>query len=143
MPGILERIWSAVEKFPERIAHTGGGDSITYRELWGRSCTLAAHLRRTYLEAGPVAVRGHKENGMLVSFLGSVLAGRPYIPLDRTLPEARVDSIIATAKPVVVLTPLDVLLLTDGWAELPAQPLPTAQGEDPDRKSTRLNSSHT
>ena len=131
MAGLLERIRSVASEHGTRIAHTGGGEPMTYRELWARAGRLAALLRQGSSAAGPVVVRGHKEPAMLVGFLGSVLAGRAYVPLDSSLPEARVGRIIHTAAPVAVLTASEILTQTEGWEDAVEVPLPAATDSDP------------
>ena len=45
----------------------------------------------------PVLVYGHMEPNMIVSFLGSVKAGRPYIPVDVSIPAERIVKIIESS----------------------------------------------
>ena len=132
MAGLLERIQGIVTEFGDRIAHVGSTGSMTYQELWQRASVLATQINALGAEShGPVMIRGHKENGMLVGFLGSVLAGRAYIPVDNSLPEARVERIIATAAPVAVLTTDEIKERTTGWQDQPALTLPAAASTDP------------
>jgi D-alanine--poly(phosphoribitol) ligase subunit 1 len=74
-----------------------------------RSDALAARLEAE-LGGGsaPIAVRGHKELQMLVAFLGAVKSGRPYVPIDASIPEQRAQNIIHTAGAAKVLTPAEV-----------------------------------
>ncbi len=129
MSNLLERIQAVVTDHGDRIAHVGSHGSITYRELWARAQTLALALAKN--EAGPVMVIGHKEPFMLVGFLGAVLSGRAYIPVDTSLPAARVERIQATAGPSAVLTMTDVETLTNAWPTTEAQPVRQVGGEDP------------
>lgn len=93
---------------PDRLAHvtaSAGSTStlrLTYREL----CSQAAALAR-WLGPGhePVIVLGHKEPEMLVGFLAALESGRPYIPLDDSLPPHRVETIVRLAGAQTVLTP--------------------------------------
>ncbi len=132
MAGLLQRIRSAVVEFPERIAHGGGGGTMTYRELWNRAQILAADIERREAPAGrPVGIRGHKEPEMFVGFLGTVLAGRGYIPLDVSMPEARVEAIIATAEPVAVLTAAEIARISQDWKGARERVIPKAGDDDP------------
>ena len=94
---------------PEHIAHISGDTCLTYGQLRDDSDRLAAELLRT-LPAGtaPVVVLGHKEPEMLVAFLGVLKAGRAYIPVDTSWPEARVAQVVAASACAIVLTPMDV-----------------------------------
>lgn len=133
MSSLLERIRAVAAEHAERVAHVGsGGRTLTYRELWARASTLAQRLTKDAEgKTGPVVVRGHKEPEMLVGFLGSVLAGHAYIPLDVSLPEARVSRIIETAVPVAVLEPTQIIQQSSGWESNVGAPARGAAGSDP------------
>ncbi|MEI6536757.1 MAG: AMP-binding protein, partial [Verrucomicrobiaceae bacterium] len=132
MSGLLERIKTVAMNNADRIAHSGGGCAMTYRELWGRANLLAAEIEKRNAGAGlPVGIRGHKEPEMFVGFLGTVLAGRGYIPLDISMPQARVDRIIATAEPLAVLTAGEIAQLTHEWESAPDRDIPQADPDDP------------
>ncbi|WP_347320626.1 D-alanine--poly(phosphoribitol) ligase subunit DltA [Rossellomorea sp. RS05] len=81
---------------PEQQAFTANGQALSYGELWGRSDQLASYLLDAYIlpRQTPIVVYGHMEPGMPVAFLGSVKAGFPYIPIDTSIPDERVRSII-------------------------------------------------
>jgi D-alanine--poly(phosphoribitol) ligase subunit 1 len=101
---IVQQIGRWAQRCPDRPAHVSGGRSITYQELWERSDALSAHLAALAPgDRSPVAVRGHKEPEMLVAFLGAVKAGRPYVPIDASIPEERAQRIIASAQAGTVL----------------------------------------
>jgi D-alanine--poly(phosphoribitol) ligase subunit 1 len=100
--GRIDR-WS--ELHPRRAAHICGADLLTYAELARQSNILADYLGRSLVADGsPVAILGHKENEMLVGFLGCIKSGHPYIPLDTSLPTQRVETVVATARSSLLLT---------------------------------------
>ncbi|MEI9896522.1 MAG: AMP-binding protein [Chthoniobacter sp.] len=75
---LLARIdhWGAVA--PDRAAHVSEGSTLTYGELRIRSDILARWIEEKLgANRAPIAVIGHKENEMLVAFLGAVKSGRP------------------------------------------------------------------
>ena len=118
------RLWAA--RFPDRLAHRAASagstptTSLTYRELLSRSRAVAGYLR-TRLPDGrtPVVVLGHKEPEMLAGFLGVVGSGRPYVPLDSSLPAHRIESVVAAANAGLTLTPEIIASLpSDEEAEL-------------------------
>ncbi|HMA38040.1 MAG TPA: D-alanine--poly(phosphoribitol) ligase subunit DltA [Chloroflexia bacterium] len=119
---LLGRIdgWGA--RFPDRPAHISGARTLTYGALCRRADALAAHLARVLPDDGtPVAVCGHKEPEMLIAFLGAVKAGHPYIPLDTSLPPARIAQIVAAAGARLTLTPASVAALPAALAAPPAR----------------------
>ena len=96
---------------PGRPAHIGVDAqgtraTLTYHDLLARAERLAVHLRAELpLDHSPLVVLGHKEPEMLVGFLGAVGSGHPYIPLDDSLPAARIEAVVASAGATLTLTP--------------------------------------
>ena len=126
---LLEQIdrWGALT--PDKPAHISDGRVLTYRELVTRSDAVAAWLDAELGDSrAPVAVHGHKEPEMLVAFLGAVKSGRPYVPIDTSIPAQRVERIVANAGAALTLTPARV----DG---IVAEGLPSRRrhgaGDDP------------
>jgi len=109
---LIERIDQWGRTTPDRPAHISGGEVLTYRQLIAKSDLLADHLIKTLpQDRSPVGIYGHKENEMLIGFLGCVKSNHPYIPLDTSLPAHRVDAIISTAQ-ASLLKPDDIAQLT-------------------------------
>ena len=111
-----------------------GGDSVSYAELDAKSAALAAHLTR--LGAGPdrlVAIALPRSVALLVALVGVLRAGGAYLPLDTAHPRERLSRILASAKPVCVLTDAETDPLFTGLAEtLPVRDWPdTTQGDIP------------
>jgi D-alanine--poly(phosphoribitol) ligase subunit 1 len=68
---------------PERV--------ISYEELWQKSEHLANYIMTMNLTGdSAIMVYGHMEPEMIVSFLGCVKSGHPYIPIDTSVPFERV-----------------------------------------------------
>ncbi len=120
--------WGEVS--PERIAHVSEGRALTYGELRARSDVLARWLAARLGEnRAPVAVIGHKEPEMLIAFLGVVKSGRPYVPIDLSIPAQRAERIVENAGAALTLTPALVReALTSPPADMSPQPV---RGEDP------------
>jgi D-alanine--poly(phosphoribitol) ligase subunit 1 len=106
---IIDAIDRSARNFPEKIAHISGAQTLTYRELWERSEALAGYLtERCPGDKSPVAIVGHKEPEMLIGFLAAVKSGRPYIPIDRSIPAHRVDRIVQSSGAIATLTPFQI-----------------------------------
>ncbi len=103
---LLDRIDQWGKLAPGRAAHLSAGRRLTYQQLTDQSNILASYLTRNLPEDNsPVAILGHKQNEMLVGFLGCVKARHPYIPLDNSLPSHRIETVTQTAKASLLLTP--------------------------------------
>ena len=99
--------WSLIA--PQRIAHLSGEQALTYQDLVNSSNLLADHIASLLPDDhAPVAVIGHKENEMLIGFLGAVKAGHPYIPIDTSLPPQRIKVILESSKAALSLTPGEI-----------------------------------
>ena len=103
---LLDRIDQWARLAPDRPAHISGTRVLTWGDLISRADAVAAWLDRELGESrAPIVMRGHKEPEMLIAFLASVKSGRPYVPIDLSIPEQRAERIIATAQAARVLTP--------------------------------------
>ena len=128
---LLDRIRYWVTQTPNRLAHVSGERSITYGELGVASSKLAAWLQSEFGESrAPVAIHGHKEPEMLVAFLGAVKSGRPYVPIDVSIPQARVEGIVRNAGAAIVLTPAKVAEIVSAPAR-PVEQVRRVEGTDP------------
>ncbi len=124
---IITQIDRWAELSPGRPAHVSGEAAITYGELRRQSDSLAAYLASRWPgERGPVALLGQREPEMLVGFLGCVKAGRPYIPVDASVPAQRLERILSRA--AVTLTPQGIAEIAKRPRERPAIAL---AAEDP------------
>lgn len=103
---LLDRIDQWARLAPDRPAHISGERALSWRELITRADAAAAWLDRELGDSrAPVVMRGHKEPEMLIAFLGAVKSGRPYVPIDISIPEQRAQRIIETSRAARVLTP--------------------------------------
>ncbi|MER5729804.1 amino acid adenylation domain-containing protein [Streptomyces sp. NPDC002138] len=81
-----------------------GGARYTYAELADRVGVFAAGLRAMGVTSGAVvAVAGSRGPQACVALLGVVCAGATYLPLDPTLPAARVTGMLEDASAVAVV----------------------------------------
>ncbi|ASD68759.1 non-ribosomal peptide synthetase [Pseudoalteromonas piscicida] len=90
---------------PQRIAVTYEGESLTYQQLDERVNQLANHLQDNGVGAHSyVALYMERSLEMVVAIWAILKSGGAYIPIDPTLPAARVRVILQDASPVLVLT---------------------------------------
>lgn len=120
---LIDEIDRWAEVAPDRIAHISDGRVLTFGELRNRSDALAASLAAELGEnRAPIAVHGHKEPEMLIAFLAAVKSGRPYVPIDLSIPQQRVARIVDTARAALTLTPSEIAArsgqTTPGWSRV-------------------------
>ena len=112
---LLDQIAEWVRSTPDHLAHISNDRRMTYGELGARSDALAAWLNAELGERRvPVAILGHKEPEMLITFLAAVKTGRPYVPIDVSTPTARVERVMEVSEAGVLLTPEKVAAIPAG-----------------------------
>ncbi|GLW46814.1 hypothetical protein Stsp02_24760 [Streptomyces sp. NBRC 14336] len=90
---------------PHATAVVCGRTTLTYTELHARADELAAKLGESgTAPGGIVAVALPRSLDFVVAVLAVLKAGCAYLPVDPDLPRARVDDMLAEARPVGVLT---------------------------------------
>src|SRR5579863_9029973 len=124
---VHERFAEQAARRPAAAAVIAAGARVTYRELDQSANRLARYLKD--MGAGPGTLIGvYAERGVeaIRSLLAIMKAGGGYLPLDPSLPPARLARICAEARPVAILTddpnsfPGGTRVLALG--ELPADP---------------------
>nr|WP_278314499.1 non-ribosomal peptide synthetase [Lolliginicoccus levis] len=94
---------------PGRVAVRAGGVSLTYAQLDGRANQLARLL--VDRGAGPdvlVGVATSRSVELVVAILGVLKSGAGYVPVDVSYPAERIAYTLGDARPVVVVTTVDV-----------------------------------
>jgi D-alanine--poly(phosphoribitol) ligase subunit 1 len=111
---IIEGIDRAAQDYPNKIAHVSADRTLTHGELARKSDAIAKHLAEKYPgDHSPVAIVGHKEAEMLIGFVGAVKSGRPYIPIDVSIPAERAARIVQNSGSVAVLTTAQIAALAN------------------------------
>ncbi|WP_264990764.1 amino acid adenylation domain-containing protein, partial [Mycobacterium kiyosense] len=111
---------------PDAVAlTTGAGERHTYAELHGQATRLASELAERGV--GPetvVALLLPRSSRSVVAILGVLAAGGAYLPVDITLPEVRIESILRQAEPILAIADAEN-------AGLAGSALPTLLLDDP------------
>ncbi|MDT5153156.1 MAG: glycopeptidolipid biosynthesis protein, partial [Mycobacterium sp.] len=112
---IPERFASQVARTPESFALTYEGRSLTYRELDEASNRLAHMLARR--GAGPgecVALLVPRSAEAIVAILAVLKTGAAYVPIDPTVPAARLEFMVDDAGPIAAITTAELRSRLDG-----------------------------
>ena len=114
---IEELIHEAAARFPERIALSGGGSSLSHAELEARSNSLANFLIRSGAVPGAVVVILTQDIPLsIVAILGVLKAGCVFVPLDPSTPVRRLAAMLADLDPQWCLTDEQFFSLLSGMA---------------------------
>jgi len=101
---VLDLFAARVRERPEAMAVIGGAETVTYSELDERSNRLAHRLigygARPGVLVGLLSGRGVET---VVCFLAILKAGAAYLPLDPEQPETRLEWIVRSAAPGLLL----------------------------------------
>jgi len=101
---VLQYLESAAERFPEKVALGDDIDSITYRDFQKKAMQIGVFLKNKYNAYNrPIAVLIDRNVYSILAFMGVVYSGNFYVPVDSTMPEERVNLILRTLEPVVIL----------------------------------------
>ncbi|MGV9639591.1 amino acid adenylation domain-containing protein, partial [Nocardia rhamnosiphila] len=102
---LLDRFDAAAAAYPDRVAVSFEGTSLSYGEFAGRVNRLARHLIAQGV--GPETLVGllvSRSIDLVVGMYAVVAAGGAYVPLDPAHPAERIGYILDTAAPLCVLT---------------------------------------
>lgn len=102
----VELLTRASELFPEIIAFKDASKSVTFRELYTLSQRLATGLIDNIPTGShlPVMVYLPKSVESVISFMGSMYAGSPYVPMDYNVPMERFKVTADSLCPTAVIT---------------------------------------
>ncbi len=101
---VLEYLEESAGRVPHKKAVEDLKSSMTYQELWQASFTCGAALLRYVRPGQAVAVFMDKSVQTLAVFFGAVYAGGFYCMLDPSQPVERLQHILSTLQPAVLVT---------------------------------------
>lgn len=106
---ILEWLEAAAERSPSQTAFADLDKQIDYCSLLQRAKRIGCKIIARSGQRGevwhnrPIAVLIDRNIESLILFMGIVYSGNFYVPLDDTMPRKRIDLILDTLEPVLIL----------------------------------------
>lgn len=100
--------------YPDRTAFIDDHSSLSFADLRHRARCVASAVLSFGLRKSPVMICMEKGVDMVTAFLGVAESGNFYTPVDASMPAARVDKILATLEPKLII-------VSDGYDRLVAQ----------------------
>ncbi|GAB3578829.1 hypothetical protein GCM10027445_46530 [Amycolatopsis endophytica] len=123
---LVELFLAQAEATPDATAViVPGGEQRTYRQLADDVLRLAAFLRSRGARRGEVvAVALPRGANLVAGLLATLATGAAYLPVDPSLPEARIAAFYADARPLFVLTEADLTDVPDAAEPVTDGPRP-------------------
>ncbi len=102
----VARFRRMVERYPQRIAVNDGARGIAYEKLWNDGCRLANRIcePQYHSDTSPVATMLDHDASLVIGIAGILIAGRPYVALDRTFPKRMMRRILGDSGARAVVT---------------------------------------
>ena len=101
---VTDYLESSARRFPDKAAFIDELRSITFTELRSEAMKIAGALidRRHFKQ--PIAIFLDKSVECIAAFMGAAYSGNFYTPLDTGMPIARIEKIMETLRPAVLIT---------------------------------------
>lgn len=101
---VTDYLENTAKQFPDKVAFADEKDSLTFSELRDLARHIAMGLVKRNLFKKPVVVYLEKSPACIASFLGAAYSGNFYTPLDTEMPKTRIEKIISTLDPAIIIT---------------------------------------
>ena len=99
---VLEWLEATAAAEPSTVAYRDESSVLTFGELLHQAQAIGSALAHI-ADRTPIAVMSSRAVGTVAAFLGVVYSGHAYAPIDGTLPEQRVRTILSILKPKAIL----------------------------------------
>ncbi len=104
MKNVLEWLEATVIQHPDKIAFSDTNDCISFNEVYDIARNTGTYLIDVLgIDRTPVAVFAGRRMITPAYFLGVVYSGRPYAPIDATLPDKRLEKILKNLQPKAII----------------------------------------
>ncbi len=101
---VTDYLEKTVVEFGDKVAFTDEHRELTFSQLRKEAYGIASALIGAHVFKKPVAVFLDKSVECISAFLGAAYSGNFYSPLDTKMPESRIQKIMDTLNPAVVVT---------------------------------------
>lgn len=106
---LLARVGATAQATPDAPAYRAAcHPEVTYGQMWAGACKIARTLQERLHDRAPVIVYCDKSALAVASFLGCLLSGHAFVPVDCELPTMRVHDIASQIERPTLLTCVDV-----------------------------------
>lgn len=95
---VLEYLEQGKEAFPEKYAFADIHKKISYEEAEEKAKRIGSGILNRNIVKGPIVVLCDRNIESLLAFFGICYAGSFYVPVDKNLPQKRLESILEVTK---------------------------------------------
>lgn len=101
---VLEWLEKSAEKYNDKIAYSDEESSLSFLQVKSLAQSIGSALIERGADGNPIAVFSGRSVMTVAAFLGVVYSGCSYAPIDSKLPRARIEKIMETLSPSIILT---------------------------------------
>ena len=101
---ILTYLEETAARLPDKTAFSDGTDCLTFSELLYASQSAGTYLGGIGVFGEPVLVLMDRHPKVICAFLGIIYAGAHYVCIDEKMPRARMELILESIRPRVIVT---------------------------------------
>ena len=102
---VVQWLENTAGKFPDRTAYADENRKYTWSELRRTALSIALNIERILSgQKQPVAVYMETSSDMLAAYMGIAYSGNFYSPIPTNMPSARVEKILDTLRPEMLIT---------------------------------------
>lgn len=118
---VLEYLEKASDKYPDKIALKDETQEVTFSQFEQRAKVLGCSIidKIACSIRNPVVVLVDRTSASLIAFMGVLYSGNYYVPVDNQTPPERLQSILDTLSPKLILCESKDNKAFDGVSKLP------------------------
>ena len=100
---VMDYLDKIVNKMPDKMAYSNGEESLTFKEVYDQSRSVASYIHNKGIYREPVIIFMNKHPKTISSFFGVIESGCYYVPIDEEMPQTRIDLILETCKSRLII----------------------------------------
>lgn len=101
---VTDYLNTIVKEFPDKVAYIDQNREVTFATFYNEAVSIANAIIEKGCFKQPVLLFMEKSVSLVSAFLGVAYSGNFYSPIDTKMPDERVNKIIDTLNPAIVIT---------------------------------------
>lgn len=100
---VLEYLENTAKQYPDKAAFVDSEKSLSFGELLYRAKAVGSYISQCCIFHAPIIVYMDKSADNIAAFMGILYSGNFYCPIDTEMPIDRVQLIVDTLRPAMIL----------------------------------------